>query len=506
MAAGGRQSFAAGLFATANLEMLRALGERRILRRALGGFDVLSIGLGAMIGGGIFTTIGPGVKMAGPAILIAYGLAAAACFFAALAYAELGSMVPIAGSAYTYAYATLGKLIAWLIGFSLIFEYGISGAPIAQQFSGGIQDLLRQAFGWQTPYWMQRSHLVISGPWWQPASWDFAHSQYDVVGAAFIIVLAALLTIGIRETAMANHILNALKLVALAVFLVAGISLIHPQLWHPFVPLGWGSLKPFSGGAGVGIIPAAALVFFNYIGFDSTTTVAEECRNPARDLPFGVIGSLAIGTVLYCAVAIVLVGIVPWQKVDETHALARALEPLHNPFVNWAIIIGVLAATGSVAISAVLGQTRIFYVMARDKMLPPAFASVNRRFKTPVRMTVLVGVSIAILTLIAPLDNLLTLVNIGTLFAFAVVCGGVIYLRYKRPDIRRGFTSPFVPWFPLLGILFCAALAVYGLDLTTWAWFIGALLVGLIFFFSYGYRKSNPDEIVPVEEPEALLD
>ncbi|HEV7180660.1 MAG TPA: amino acid permease [Candidatus Baltobacteraceae bacterium] len=501
-----KRTFGAELFATANLEKLRALSEKRILRRALSGRDVLSIGLGAMIGGGIFTTIGPGVRMAGPAILIAYLLAAAASFFAALAYAEIGSMVPIAGSAYTYAYATLGKLVAWLIGFALIFEYGISGAPVAQQFSGAIQDMLHQAFGFTTPFWMQRSHLVISGAWWIPSSWDFAHSQYDVIGAAFIIVLAGLLTIGIRETATANNIFNIFKLGALAVFLIAGLTMIHPNLWTPFAPHGWGSLRPFSGGAGIGVIPAAALVFFNYIGFDSTTTVSEECRDPQRDLPFGIIGSLTIGTVIYCAVAVVLVGIVPWQHVDETHALARAVEPLHNPFVNWAIIVGVLAGTASVAISAVLGQTRIFYVMARDNMLPPAFASVNKRFKTPMRMTILVGLAIAVLTLIVPLDYLLNLVNIGTLLAFVVVCAGVIYLRYKRPEIPRTFRSPFVPLFPLLGICFCTFLAVYGLDRTTWIWFVGALVAGLAVFFIYGFRNSDPDDIVPVEEPEALLD
>ncbi|MDQ2865217.1 MAG: amino acid permease [Candidatus Eremiobacteraeota bacterium] len=504
--ADGLRSFREELFATANLTKLRALGERRILRRVLSGRDVLSIGLGAMIGGGIFTTIGPGVRMAGPAIIVAYLLAAAASFFSAFAYAELASMVPIAGSAYTYAYATLGKLIAWIIGFALIFEYGVSGAPVAQQFSGAVQDMLRQGFGITTPYWMQRSHLIIAGAWWNPSQWDLSHSQYDVIGAAFIIVLAALLTIGIRETASANNLFNVLKLSALAVFLVAGLTMMHPAHFAAFAPHGWGSLKPFSGGAGIGIIPAAALVFFNYIGFDSTTTVSEECRNPQRDLPFGVIGSLAIGTVIYCAVAIVLIGAVPWQQVDETHALARAVEPLHNVFVNWAIIVGVLAGTASVAISSVLGQTRIFYVMARDKMLPPAFATVNRRFKTPMRMTVLVGVGIAILTLIVPLDNLLNLVNIGTLLAFVVVCAGVIYLRYKRPDIPRTYRSPFVPWFPLTGIFFCTFLAVYGLDRPTWIWFVGALAVGLVLFFLYGFRMSNPDDIVPVEEPESLLE
>ncbi|MHB8177342.1 MAG: APC family permease [Vulcanimicrobiaceae bacterium] len=497
-------SFIGRLFATTNLEKLRALSKQRILKRALTGKDLIAIGLGTMIGGGIFTTIGPGVHMAGPGVIISYLLAGTASFFAALSYAELGSMVPLAGSAYTYAYATLGKLVAWIIGFALLFEYGISAAPVAQQFSAAIQDLVHQAFGITIPLWMQQSHLMIHGAWWIPANWDIAHSQVDVIGAVFVLLLSALLSIGIRETATTNNIFVVLKIGALVVFVVAGISLIHPQNWTPFIPLGWGNLKPFSGGGGVGIVPAAALVFFSYIGFDTATTTAEECKVPQRDVPMGVIGSLAIGTVIYCAVAIVLVGIMPWRQVSQHNALEQAIAPLHNTFVNWAIIVGVISGTTSVALASLLGQTRIFYVMARDRMLPPFVAKVHPRLQTPVLMTMLTGVGVAILTLIVPLDNLLNLVNIGTLLAFIVVCAGVIYLRAKRPDIPRSFRSPFVPWFPLTGIVMSTFLAVYGLSQATWIWFVGALFVGLIFFFSYGFHKSDPSRIGPVPESELL--
>jgi APA family basic amino acid/polyamine antiporter len=462
------------------------------LRRALRARDLIAVGLGSMIGGGIFTTIGPGVKLAGPAIVLAFVIAGLASFFAALCYAELGAMVPIAGSAYTYAYATLGQLVAWMIGFSLIFEYGISAAPVAQQFSASFQSVLHM-IGIDLPTWAQTSHLVVLGAWWQFWRWDFLHSQYDVVGAVFVLLLSVLLSLGIRETAMTNNVFVILKILALVVFVVAGIHLFNPHNLVPFAPLGFGSLAPFSGGNGSGIIPAAALVFFSYIGFDTATTTAEECKRPQRDVPVGVMGALLIGTIIYCVTAIVLVGIVPWQHVDQNRALAAAVAPLHNPFVDWAITIGVIAGTTSVAIGSLLGQSRIFFVMARDRMLPPFVAQIHPRFQTPLLMTMITGVSIALLTLIVPLDILLDLVNIGTLFAFSIVCAGVMYLRWKRPDLERPFKVPFVPLFPILGIMLCAFLAICGLSALTWRNFLISLLIGLVIYFGYGFRQSRPE-------------
>ena len=502
-------SFVSQLFATTNVEKLRELGSRKILRRALTAKDLVAIGLGTMIGGGIFTTIGTGVKGAGPAVIISYLLAGVTSFFAALCYAELGAMVPVAGSAYTYAYATLGKLFAWIIGFALIFEYGISAAPVAQQFSAAIQDVLKSA-GVALPVWAQQSNLVINGPWWHASSWDLVHSQYDVVGAAFVLGLSLLLSLGIRESATANNIFVVLKISALAVFIVAGITLFHGANLHDFNPKGWGELHPFGGTAEstqpYGIIAIGAYVFFSYIGFDAATTTAEECKNPQWDVPVGVIGALAIGTLIYCATAIVLVGAVPWAQVPVKDPLVYALAPLHQQWLTWIIVMGVLAGTTSVALSSLLGQTRIFYVMARDKMLPPIVAMVSPRFKTPVVTTLITGVAVALLTLIVPLNALLNLVNIGTLMAFTVVCAGVLYLRKRNPHLPRSLRCPFVPLFPLLGIAFSLFLAVFGLSRSTWEWFALALVVGLIFFFSYGFRNSNPDDVVPVEEPEALLE
>jgi APA family basic amino acid/polyamine antiporter len=473
---------------------LRDVARPSQLRRALRARDLVAVGLGTMIGGGIFTTIGPGVKLAGPAIIIAFVLAGLASFFAALCYAELGAMVPVAGSAYTYAYATLGQLVAWIIGFSLLFEYGISAAPVAQQFSSAFQGLLA-SFGLALPAWARTSHFVFHGAWWNATQWDLAHSQYDVLGAFFVLLLSALLAIGIRETATTNNIFVVLKILALIVFVVAGLSLFHPANLTPFIPLGWGSLAPFSGGNGSGIIPAAALVFFSYIGFDAATTTAEECKRPQRDVPLGVMGALAIGTLIYCATAVVLLGAVPWSQVPEKDPLLFALAPLHQPILAWIITMGVLAGTTSVALSSMLGQSRIFYVMARDRMLPPFVAKIDPRTKTPALMTMLTGVAIALLTLIVPLDVLLDLVNIGTLSAFAIVCAGVLYLRKTRPEIQRPFRVPLVPLFPILGIGFAAFLAVFGLTTLTWQRFIISLVLGLIIYFAYGFRHSRPERL-----------
>jgi APA family basic amino acid/polyamine antiporter len=505
-------SFVSQLFATTNVDKLRALAQQKILRRALTAKDLVAIGLGTMIGGGIFTTIGTGVAGAGPAVIVSYLLAGLTSFFAALCYAELGAMVPVAGSAYTYAYATLGKLFAWIIGFALIFEYGISAAPVAQQFSAALQDVFK-SIGLSLPYWAQTSNLALKGPWYAFSSWDIAHSQCDVVAALFVLALSVLLSVGIRETASTNNFFVVLKIGALLVFIVAGVALFHPEHFANFAPFGLGALRPFGGMADYsssaqpyGIVAVGAFVFFSYIGFDTATTTAEECKNPQRDVPMGVMGALFIGSLIYCATAIILIGAVPWDKVPTKNPLVFALAPLHLPFVSAIITIGVLAGTTSVALSSLLGQARIFYVMARDKMLPPFVATIHPRFKTPLVTTMITGFAVALLSLIVPLNDLLNLVNIGTLIAFTVVCAGVLYLRKRKPDLPRSFRVPFVPLFPILGIVLSLFLAVFGLSAKTWTWFAIALVVGLVFFFSYGFRKSIPEEVEPVVEPPALAE
>lgn len=488
--------FLARLARRTSVEALQADGERGGLRRALRGRDLIAVGLGTMIGGGIFTTIGPGVAKAGPAIVVAFLLAGLASLFAALCYAELGSMVPVAGSAYTYAYATLGQLVAWIIGWDLILEYGVSAAPVASAFSSSVQDAARALWHVQLPAWAQTAHWEHAGAWWAFWSFDPAKTTVDVVGALFVLALSLLLVVGIRETASSNNVFVVVKIAALVVFVVAALSLFHPANLVPFAPLGWGTIA--FGASGNGIVPAAALVFFTYIGFDAATTTAEETRNPKVDVPVGVLGSLAIGTAIYCTVALVLVGAVAWQHVDQNAALLAAVAPLHNPWVSAIVTIGVIAGTTSVALTSLLGQSRIFYVMARDRMLPPAVAAVHPRFKTPARMTMITGVLVALLAFVVPLDALLELVNVGTFSAFVIVCAGVIWLRYARPDLPRPFRSPLVPFFPLCGIALSVFLSTVGLGPYTWLRFIVWLAIGLAIYFAYGFRHA-----VPAEPPAA---
>jgi basic amino acid/polyamine antiporter, APA family len=482
--------FLAKLARRTSVEALQGEEKRSGLRRALSGRDLIAIGLGTMIGGGIFTTIGPGVAKAGPAIIIAFLLAGLASLFAALCYAELGSIVPIAGSAYTYAYATLGQLVAWIIGWDLILEYAVSAAPVAAAFSSAVQGAARALWHVGLPAWAQTAHWEHTGPWWAFWSFDPANTTVDPIGALFVLALSALLVIGIKETATSNNAFVIIKISALVVFVIAGLSLFHPANLTPFAPLGWGTIA--LGASGNGIVPAAALVFFTYIGFDTATTTAEETRDPKRDVPIGVLGSLAIGTVIYCTVALVLVGVVPWQHVDQNAALLAALAPLHSPILDAIITIGVIAGTTSVALTSLLGQSRIFYVMARDRMLPPAVAAVHPRFKTPARMTIITGLIVAALTFAVPLDALLELVNIGTFSAFIIVCAGVIWLRYKRPDLPRPFRSPLVPLFPLCGIALSVFLSTVGLGPYTWLRFVVWLAIGLVIYFSYGFRQPVP--------------
>ena len=468
------------------LDRVRPEEEGLKLRRALGWPALICIGLGTMLGG-VFTTMGVGAQVAGPGVVLGFLLSGVACVFVALCYAEFASMVPVAGSAYTYAYATLGEIVAWVIGWDLILEYGISAAPVASSLSGYVQDTLRN-HGVVLPQWAQSAHLaatmspvtVGSLHFILPSSINFFHSQYDVTAALVVLLVSALLALGIRESAGTNAAFVLLQLVAFAVFIAGCIGALHQENFTPFAPLGFR-----------GIAASAALVFFAYIGFDTVTVAAEESHNPQRDLPIGVIGSLLIGGVLYMTVAIITVGVVPWQHMDSNAALgqAAAMAHPHNKLFIDVVTWGGIAGNISVMLTSLLGQVRIFYVMARDRMLPPAVSRVHPRFRTPARMTMITGTIVAVLAAIVPLENLLALVNIGTLSAFTIVCVGVVVLRWTHPNAARPYKAPMGPLVGMLGAAMCLYLMVY-LGGPTWVRFVLWFIVGMVIYAAYGFRHS----------------
>jgi len=458
-----------------------AAGEGPRLRRVLGVPGLIAVGLGTMLGG-IFTTIGAGTLAAGPGVIVSFLLSGLACVFVSLCYAELSSMVPIAGSAYTYAYATLGEFVAWIIGWDLLLEYGISVAPVAASWSGYVQAYL-QGFGIALPAWAKVAHVVGSH-----GTLDLAHSTVDVLAVAVVLVITALLAIGIRESASTNFVLVIVQVVAMIVFVVALAGAIHPANYQPLFPRGLH-----------GVTSGAALVFFAYIGFDTVTVASEEALRPERDVPLAIIGSLIIGAILYVAIAWVTVGIVPWQHIDKDAGMADAVRlGGNNPLVNNILTVGALAGTTTVMLTSLLGQVRIFYVMARDRMLPPFVAAIDPRTRTPLLTTSLTGGIVAILAGLVPLDVLLSLVNIGTLSAFSIVCAGVLALRLAEPAARRPFRAPWGPVVAICGLLLCLYLMIGGLSGWTWVRFIVWFAVGVAIYTLYGYRhsllKARPSE------------
>ncbi len=475
------------LFTSQPLDRVRPDEEGPKLRRVLGWPGLLAIGLGTMLGG-IFTTIGVGAQAAGPGVIMGFLVSGVACIFVALCYAEFASMVPVAGSAYTYAYATLGEIVAWVIGWDLILEYGISAAPVASSWSGYVQDLLG-SIGIKLPQWAQIAKLnatavpVHLGPWHfnMLHSINLAGSQIDVVAALGVLGMSILLAIGIKESAGTNAAFVILQVVAFVVFIVGCIAFVAPKHLHPFSPFGTR-----------GIVQSAALVFFAYIGFDTVTVASEESKNPRRDVPIGIIGSLVIGGILYMIIAYITVGIVPWQHIESNSAMSQAARLAGNaPIFVAFVTIGAIAGNISVMLTSLLGQTRIFYVMARDRLLPEVVSRIHPRFHTPARMTMITGVIVAVMAAIIPLEKLLELVNIGTLSAFSIVCLGVLILRFTHPNANRPFKAPAGPLVAVLGLFMCLYLIVFGLAVPTLIRFVVWFAVGMVVYAFYGYRHSR---------------
>ena len=482
------------------------------LKRTLGKWHLTALGVGATIGAGIFATTGTAIvgdaarPGAGPAIVFSFLLTAIACGFAALCYAEFAAMVPIAGSAYTYAYTSIGEFVAWIIGWDLIIEYAVGNIGVAIGWSGHFRELLTH-FGLQLPAWLATDYRTAHdafialgagatdpGTQYLASAWTNAPhiGSLPVIANVPAFAVVALLTIilvrGIKESANSNNVMVILKIGIILFFLAVGVFLIKPENYN----------NPATGGFApngfAGVSAAAAIIFFSYIGFDAVSTAAEEAKDPARDMPFGIIMSLVICTVLYIALSLVLTGIAPWQRLGTPEPMITALQFADGPpallrISRFIIALGAVAAMGSVLLVFQLGQPRIFFSMARDGLLPKMFAKVHPTYRTPYVGTILTGLFVATFAAFANIAEVVDLTNIGTLFAFVLVSAGVIFLRRTEPDRPRPFRVPGVPYTPVISILACLYLMVQ-LPVVTWIRFGIWLAVGLVFYFLYGYKHS----------------
>jgi basic amino acid/polyamine antiporter, APA family len=470
-------------------------GENR-LRRVLGPVQLTSLGVGAIIGAGIFVATGAAAhNVAGPALMISYVVAGLTCVFAALCYAEFASMVPVAGSAYTYAYATLGELFAWIIGWDLVLEYAVGSATVANGWSGYFQSVLAK-FGVHLP-------PALAGP---PIIYDTAAGHF-VQTAGIInlpaVVIVTLVTIvlvkGIQESAGFNAAMVFLKVAAVLFVIIVGAYFINPSNWHPFAPYGMTGVSFFgiplmgqtnAGGQPVGMLAGAAIIFFAYIGFDSVSTHAEEAKNPRRDVPIGIIASLLICTVLYIAVVAVLTGMVRYDQLSIDAGVSDAFKRAGLPWAEFIIAAAGVAGITSVLLVLMLSAPRVFLAMARDGMVPPKFfGDVHPRFRTPWKSTILIGSFVAVMTGFLPIDALLHMANIGTLFAFLIVCAAVLIMRRTHPEADRPFRAPFYPLVPILGILACLLL-MFSLPPENWWRLLGWMAIGFVIYFSYSYKHS----------------
>ena len=489
------------------------IAERGGLRRTLNKWHLTALGVGATIGAGIFATTGTAIvgdaarPGAGPAIIFSFLLTAVACGFAALCYAEFASMVPIAGSAYTYAYASLGELVAWIIGWDLIIEYAVGNIGVAIGWSGYFRELLTH-FGLDLPAWLATDYRsafdavrTVAEGGATPAMTYLASATstaphlfgipviFNLPAFLVVMVITWVLVRGIKESANTNNAMVILKIVIILFFIGVGAFLIKPENWS----------NPATGGFApngfAGISAGAAIIFFSYIGFDAVSTAAEEAKDPARDMPFGIIMSLIVCTVLYIALSIVMTGVAPWQTLGTPEPMITALQQAQGSpgllsFSRFVVALGAVIAMGSVLLVFQLGQPRIFFSMARDGLLPPFIAKVHPKYKTPHVGTIITGLFVGIFAAFANIAEVVDLTNIGTLFAFVLVSVGVIVLRYKEPDRVRPFRVPLVPWTPLISVAACIYLMAF-LPRVTWIRFGVWLLAGLVFYWLYGLTHSR---------------
>ena len=466
------------LFVRKDLQVLLAEAGAGTLRRELGPLALVTLGIGAVIGAGIFVYTGiVASQNAGPALTLSMVLAGIACAFAGICYAELASMIPVSGSAYTYAYATMGELIAWIIGWDLILEYSLSSSSVAVGWSGYAVILLGE-LGITVPPRLTgapgTSVLLPDGSW--VTAW------FNLPAVLVCLAIAALLVVGIRESARVNTTIVIIKVAVLALFVIVGAQYVNTANLHPFIPPNTGHFGSFGWS---GILRGAGIIFFAYIGFDAVSTASQEAKNPGRDIPIGILVSLAICTVIYISVGLVMTGLVPYTSLNVPSPIAVAIQATGLKWLPPIINIGAICGLSSVILVNLLAQSRIFYSMSRDGLLPPAFAKLHPRFRTPHVTTAIIGVLVAIAAGLFPIAVLGQLVSMGTLLAFAIVCTGVLILRRIEPDVPRPFKTPGMPWVPIAGTLICFYL-MSGLPLATWIRLFVWLAIGLAIYFGYG--------------------
>jgi APA family basic amino acid/polyamine antiporter len=507
------------LFRKKSIDALIAASEdpSKKLKRTLGPWSLTSLGIGAVIGSGIFTVIGTAIAGqkfdtssilnapladfivhhaatlgrpgAGPALAVSLVLVAIVCAFTALCYAELASMIPVAGSAYTYTYATMGELIAWIIGWDLILEYAVSNMAVSVGFAAHLVDLF-DWFGWHPdPRWISPAYLPsgmtsLTGATVYNPGWHFG---FNIPAFLVVVLLTMVLVRGIRESAETNNVMVLLKIAAILAFVFVGIRFIHPANYHPYAPEGWS-----------GVLTGGSIIFFTYIGFDSVSTASEEARNPQRDIPIGIIATLVVCTVLYIAVAVVLTGLTPWKTMlDDPAPVVNSLKKLGaatgSPTVHWvrlAVLFGAMMGMISSLLVFQLGQARVWFAMSRDGLLPRFFGKVHPQFRTPAVATWIAGFVVGIPAGILDIGTLADLSNIGTLFAFVLVSAGVIILRFRDPGRHRGFRAPGGLAAPVLSVVFCFLLMA-GLPILTWIRFFLWLVIGLAIYFLFSRHHST---------------
>lgn len=447
--------------------MLKQARGKKSLQKALGPFDLTMLGVGAVIGTGIFVLTGiVAAQAAGPAIILSFIFSGIACALTALCYAEFASMIPASGSAYTYSYATFGELFAWVLGWDLILEYGLACSVVASGWSAYFQDLVR-GFGIHLPQALSGAYNPAKG------------SYIDLMAVVVVFFLSAVLLTGVKESSKINNVMVCIKIGVILLFLAVGIFYVKPENWTPFMPYGFS-----------GIIKGAATAFLAYIGFDAVSSAAEEVRNPQRDMPIGIISSLAICIVLYVAVSAVLTGMIPYAKLNVGDPVAFALRVVHQNWVAGFVSLGSILGITTVLFVMMYGQTRLFFAISRDGLLPKSISKLTEKTKTPTRSIILTWLMATVFSAVVPLNQLAELTNIGTLFAFIVVSISVIVLRKTRPDIPRSFKTPFVPVIPVLAVAACGYLMVH-LSKVTWIGFLIWFIIGLAIYFGYGYRHSE---------------